>query len=75
MNRETIQKPNNSVSSIFSEHDDDIYKTCPYCGQNKTPFKLGVCICGKQVGQIQYVNDPKKYVKNYYSYRGESNFD
>jgi len=58
--------------TIFSEHDDveDDYKTCPYCGQNTIPFKMGVCICGRQVGKIQYVNDPKKYVKNYYSYRG-----
>ena len=55
-----------SEPGIIGNGDD--YKNCPYCGQSKIPFKLGVCICGKQVGTIQYVNDTKKFVKNYYSY-------
>lgn len=45
------------------------YKTCPYCGQNEIPFKLGVCICGKQVCKIQYVKNSKDFAKNYYSYK------
>lgn len=55
-----------SEPRIIDNGDD--YKNCPYCGQSKIPFKLGVCICGKQVGTIQYVNDVKKFAKNYYSY-------
>ena len=44
------------------------YKECPYCGQSEIPFKLGVCICGRQVGGIQYVRNPKVFAKNYYYY-------
>lgn len=49
---------------------DDFDRTCPYCGQGKTLFNLGACICGKQAGCIQYVKNPKKYAKNWYSYIG-----
>ena len=48
------------------------YKTCPYCGQAEIPFKKGICFCGKQVGSIQYVRNPQKFAKNYYSYVGTS---
>jgi len=44
----------------------DDYKVCFQCGQGEFPFKLGVCLCGNQVGEIQYVKDPKQFVKNYY---------
>lgn len=44
------------------------YKKCPYCGQSKIPFKLGVCVCGKQVGKIQYVKNAKNFAGSYYSY-------
>lgn len=51
----------------------DPYKTCPYCGQNRIPFKKGICICGKQVGDIVYVNNAAKIAKcQYYSYMGIS---
>ena len=54
---------------IFEKTDsNESYKICPYCGQRKIPFKMGVCVCGKQVGSIQYVKDPKKYAKHWYSY-------
>ena len=44
-------------------------RSCSSCGQGKIPFKLGVCLCGNQMGQIQYVNDPEKFAKNqYFSY-------
>lgn len=56
-----------------ADSDDQSYKTCPYCGQNRIPFKLGVCICGKQVGKIQYVKNAEKFAKSqYYSYIGNS---
>ncbi len=65
MNPATLQKESTS-QRLFSDNDD--YKICPYCGQNDTPFKLGVCKCGNQVGEIQYVKDPEKFARNYYSY-------
>ena len=43
------------------------YKSCSFCGQNQFPFKKGVCPkCSKQVGDIQYVKNPKEYVKSNY---------
>jgi len=51
----------------------DSHKVCPFCGQSRVPFKLGVCVCGIQVGDIQYVKSHKKFAKNYYSYKGENN--
>lgn len=61
------------VAEIFEKtcNDDLHYKTCPYCGQSKIPFKMGVCICGAQVGKIQYVNDPQRIVNQYYTYVGD----
>ena len=50
---------------------EELCKTCPYCGQSKIPFKMGICICGKQVGNIQYVKNKEKFAKGqYYSYVG-----
>jgi len=43
--------------------------SCHCCGQGLIPFKKGVCICGMQVGSIQYVNDPEKFAKIHYSNR------
>lgn len=43
-------------------------KKCPYCGQEEIPFKLGICICGEQVGSIQYVKDSHEFASNYYSF-------
>ena len=45
---------------------NDEYKRCPECGQNEVPFKMGVCICGYQVGEIQYIKNTKLFAKNYY---------
>ena len=42
--------------------------SCPYCGQGLIPFKLGVCVCGMQVGSIQYVIDTEKFAKNQYHF-------
>ena len=43
------------------------YKACPKCGQNDIPFKKGICPrCCKQVGDIQYIKDPKEYVQSNY---------
>ncbi|MDH5431544.1 MAG: hypothetical protein OEW78_06650 [Nitrosopumilus sp.] len=55
-----------SAHGIMGNGDD--FKNCPYCGQSKIPFKLGVCICGKQVGAIQYVESPSRFAKNHYSH-------
>ena len=49
------------------------YKTCPSCGQEKIPFKLGVCICGRQVGSIQYVKDSQEFASNHDSFLGKRN--
>ena len=57
------------VYLIFSNSRENM---CPYCGQNFVTFKISVCVCGMQVGNIQYVKSPKKYVKYYYSYRDEN---
>ena len=53
-----------------TKNKNNSYKTCPYCGQGIIPFKLGVCICGNQVGNIQYVQNAGSFVRNYYSYVG-----
>ena len=43
------------------------YKACPKCGQNEIPFKKGICSkCCNQIGDIQYVKDPKEYVESNY---------
>ncbi|MDH5417431.1 MAG: hypothetical protein OEW86_05495 [Nitrosopumilus sp.] len=43
------------------------YKACPHCGQNEFPFKKGICSkCCKQIGDVQYVKDPKEYVESNY---------
>jgi len=55
-----------SAHRIIGKGDD--FKNFPYCGQGKIPFKLGVCICGKQVGVIQYVKSPARFAKNRYSH-------
>lgn len=64
MNQITLQKET-ALPEFLSDYNDD--KTCPRCGQKEMPFKLGVCRCGNQVGQIQYVKDPEKFARNYYS--------
>jgi len=53
------------------------FKKCPYCGQGLIPFKMGVCICGHQVGNIQYVQNSDSFARNYYSFVGSdvSKFD
>ena len=48
----------------------ETWRTCPNCGQGVIPFKLGVCICGTQVGKIQYVQNASSFAKNWYSYVG-----
>ncbi len=53
-----------------NEKSDEDYKECPYCGQNQIPFKMGVCICGRQVGNIQYIRNTESFAKNYYTYQG-----
>ena len=51
---------------IFSQSNSDGYKTCPQCGQNKIPFKMGVCVCGYQVTNITYIKNPEKFALSYY---------
>jgi len=70
MNRplKTNEKPPYEDSLKYPNGD----KECPYCGQVQIPFKLGICICGGQVGKIKYVNTPKNFAKNYYSYLEET---
>jgi len=46
-------------------------KICPYCGQNEISFNLEVCVCGKHVGNIKYVNNSETFATNYYSYIGK----
>jgi hypothetical protein len=61
-----------SEPEIFPHgNSDESYKTCPYCGQSRIQFKKGVCICGAQVGKIQYVCNPRNTVKQYYTYIGD----
>ena len=58
--------------------DENPWKTCPYCEQGVIPFKLGVCICGKHIGRIQYVKNVGSFAQNYYSYLGNdgvANYD
>jgi hypothetical protein len=67
-----IKKENTLRTENFLSGDKD-YKKCPNCGQSQFPFKLGVCICGNQVGEIQYVKNPNQFAKNYFPY--EERFD
>ena len=72
-----------AIESAFTETFEDVrnddhqqYKECPCCGQRKIPFKMGVCVCGNQVGGIQYVNSAEKFANvQYYSYVGTPNVD
>ena len=57
-----------NATILEKESISENYKTCPNCGQDQIPFKLGICICGKQVGKIQYVKNSEIFAKNYYSY-------
>ena len=60
-------------SEVFEKNEPDYnqnYKQCPYCGQSKVPFKMGVCVCGKQVGNITYINNAETYAKNWYNWIG-----
>jgi hypothetical protein len=65
-----IELPSGSevISKKIDPADEQKYKQCPYCGQSKIPFKMGVCICGKQVGNITYVNNAETYAKSWYAY-------
>ena len=62
---------------VFPDADDrKSYKTCTYCGQSIIPFKKGICIYGKQVGNIVYVNDAVRFAKSqYYEYVAGSKVD
>ncbi|MDH3313924.1 MAG: hypothetical protein OEM28_12400 [Nitrosopumilus sp.] len=42
--------------------------SCHSCGQGLIPFKKGVCMCGMQVGSIQYVNNPERFAENQYCF-------
>ena len=68
MKQKQISQIEDSLNSEPSKNDGKPYKECPYCGQNQIPFKLGVCMCGKQVGNIQYVKDSRAFAKQWYSY-------
>ncbi|MGH1521939.1 MAG: hypothetical protein ACRBB2_06175 [Nitrosopumilus sp.] len=50
-----------------NEYNSENYKACPHCGQDQIPFKLDICVCGKQVGKIQYVKNSETFARNYYS--------
>ncbi|MDH3764807.1 MAG: hypothetical protein OER82_03250 [Nitrosopumilus sp.] len=53
---------------VFENTDfDKSHKTCSICGQAKIPFKLGVCVCGNQMGKIQFVNDTEQFAQNHYN--------
>ena len=62
MSQKTVQQNPSSYGKISKTHNED-YKRCPHCYQNQIPFKHGVCICGEQVWDIQYVKHPRKYAK------------
>ena len=59
----------------FIMYQEDECRECPFCGQGLIPFKLGVCICGRQVGNIQYVKNTERFAKNYYSYIEATEYD
>ncbi len=61
-----FMKTQNEKSSPVIIGNGNDFKNCPYCGQSKIPFKLGVCICGKQVVVTQYVKSPARFAKNHY---------
>ena len=65
MNPKETQEKKVPIYQIFS---NDMDKFCPTCGQGKIPFKLGVCMCGNQMGRIQHVNDTEKFAKNQYHF-------
>ena len=73
----TIQITMNPELEVFPNAGwEESRKTCTYCGQSRIPFKNGICVCGNQVGDIQYVNSAEKFANvQYYSYVGTPNVD
>ena len=67
MIQKIIHEKISQTGQIINPNQEDS-KTCPYCGQNTIPFKKGICVCGKQVGSITYIKEPKKFAKNNYSF-------
>ena len=65
--KQTTLQGKSEVHVTSNENDD--YKRCSECGQNEIPFKMGVCICGNQVGKIQYIKNTKLFAKNYYPHQ------
>ena len=65
MNRKSKANP---PCRLFSKTGTvENYRECPNCRQNELPFKKGICPkCSHQIGDIQYVKDPKEYVKSNY---------
>ena len=47
---------------------EDKFRECSLCGQGIIPFKLGVCICGQQMGCVQYVENTQLFAKNYFTH-------
>ena len=77
MNAKNMKTIGSEFTETFEDicNDDSQYKACPYCGQSKIPFKMGVCVCGAQVGKILYVKSSKAYAENWYSYVGNSKIE
>ena len=67
MKQETKQDESDQ-SDNFSNIPSVSYKRCTYCGQTKILFKMGVCVCDKQVDSITFVNNAQTYAKSWYEY-------
>ena len=46
------------------------HKMCPSCGQISKSFKNGVCVCGKQIENVLFVENPVGFVESPSFYRG-----
>ncbi|NND86592.1 MAG: hypothetical protein HKM23_04590 [Nitrosopumilus sp.] len=68
MNQKIIQRQPSEPKISLRDYDD--YKKCLQCGQELIPFKLGVCVCGKQIGNTQYVQNPERFAKSNYANLG-----
>ena len=59
-----------SINALISQYNYGKLQNMSSLWTKKIPFKLGVCICGNQVGSIQYVKDSQEFAFNHDSFLG-----
>ena len=47
-----------------------VHKMCPNCGHISKSFKDGACVCGKQVENVLFVENPMGFMESPSFYSG-----